>query len=280
MRKLAGLHRTMVALVVVGGLLLSACATTRARHSWNGHPIAEAMAKWGIPVIEPAQVADGTTVYHWLWSPSYTYDQQVGYATTDYGTVDFYEKQVGRGACGLSINADSSGTITNLETSQNVRQCGDIFWASGVSPDETTAINGKALASNLRSIRAIDQRYRMACARPEYAKLFDQSRCNVGMTSVAVTVRILEITPQERATFASWLHEMGEITGNYLAFFRSTGAPQDMQIVQIVESMPDWSMPDARAPGGFADVQRVGSAARKLSLLVQHSIRTYHQFNR
>jgi len=240
------------------------------------------MAKWGIPTIAPAQVADGTTVYRWLWSPSYTYDQQVGYATTDYGTVDFYEKQVGQGACGLSINADSNGTITNLETSENVRQCRDIFWASGVSPDEKTAINGKALVSNLRAIRAIDQRYKVACARPEYAKLFDQSHCNIGATGLAVN----EITPQQRATLSSWLHEMDEITADYMAFFRSTGAAQDAEIVHHVESMSDRSM--HKAPDGreqpwqavLADRLRVTSGAMKLMVLVQYSIRTYRQFNR
>ncbi|HEX7643258.1 MAG TPA: hypothetical protein VF472_13715 [Burkholderiaceae bacterium] len=257
-------NRMKIASIASGSLLLSACASdghmtstsdTVANSNWKGHPVIEAMAKWGKPMrVTPA--GNGATLYEWMWSPKYTYDQAVGsqreykgeesIRNSDgsisyipvYGNTSIYEQRTGFGECNLAITANFDGFITNLDIKQAASGCADVFGgANSASPDAATAAKAKVLSENLKKAKAVDGKYRMLCAKADYIELFEDPSCDSVTFKVAKNVNVSKLTPDQKRLFSQWRAEMQSITDEYKAFLHSTGSAADKGNADFLDSM-------------------------------------------
>ena len=281
--------RVSAALVAVGCLLLSACASDGhlvtlqegyADSTWKGHRIGEAFAKWGFPIMPPVHNADGTYTYRWLGQARYAYDQQTGHADTSYGTINLYEKRIGAGDCSVIITTDANRVITNLETTQQVRACTDSIFSTGMAPTAQNAADGKVLEQQAHDVRILDERFVKTCSDPEYADLLDESHCEMGL--IGYTHINLKITPAQRKALLSWNKEMNALADDYKAFFLSTGKTGEVSFVRFSDSQD--------APAKQDDATLLGEklpthlsmlvlhTSQRVTQMVQHSKSTYHQF--
>jgi len=237
-------NRIEIAFVVGACLLLSACANSpltavpegMAKSRWSGHPINEAVAKWGKPNVRVTPAGDGTTVYEWALGGKYTHTEYVATNTSNmFGDMmtSHPEEKVTTSNCNVLISADSNGIITNFETK---RGCGQFFFGSdSISPDEATAAKGKILEANMRAVKRIDDRYKMVCAKPEYAVLFENPPCDAVSVKLSHTIDISKGTREQKELFIKWSKEMDSIVNDYAAFFRSTGDVGDKTAAYYID---------------------------------------------
>jgi hypothetical protein len=240
------LNKTRITCAAICCLLLSACASDGhmisvpeaiANKNWIGHPIYEAMGKWGKPLVTP--VGDGTGLYQWGRSSKYAYNAYVGSSTSSYGQTDFYKQQIGTAECLILINADANGIITHFETRQSASGCTDFYWGSGsASPDAESAAKGKLLVESLAKAKELNARYEMIYTKPEYAELFseahsdDNSYFTVGPDVVAG-----KLTPHQIELFSKWRAEMDSVVKDYQVFLRSTQDRADKSQADNIEFM-------------------------------------------
>jgi hypothetical protein len=237
-----------IVFMAIGCLMLSACASDGhlvsipeaiANKNWNGHPVYEAIAKWGKP-LSVAHAGDGTTLYEWGWSPKYAYNEYAGSSYSSDGVqTDYFQRRIGTAECLLLINADSNGIITHLETRQAAAGCVDFYWGSNsASPDAATGVKGKMLGERIEKAKEINERYRVVCTKPEYAGLFAEMHCNdFANFTIASDVNLLKITPKQRELFSKWRAEMDSVVNAYLVFLRSTEIPTDKGVADTVDSV-------------------------------------------
>ena len=235
--------------MVICCLLLSACASTPitsipeavAQKNWNGHPVYEAIAKWGKPHIQSA--GDGTTIYQWEMGGNYSHTEYV--SSVDHNmfgdmVTSHPEQRVVTHQCTVSITADPTGTITNFETIHNVpgtSGCGEFFYGSdSVSPDAASATKGKLLLENIGKAKKLDAQYKAVCAKPDYAVLFSDPHCDDSIPfAVAAGVKIFKLTPTQKDLFAKWRAEMTAVVSSYQVFLRSTQIPADKILADAMD---------------------------------------------
>ena len=279
MMRMKKLYPTMKAVAVAGAcFFLSACAGTgphdslsesRLNDAWKGRPVADAVGKWGKP-MRTTPDGNGATSYQWMLGKSYVYDQYTGSDTQytgesaqyhsdgrityspEYQTTDHYEKKRGDRICMLLVHADSSGRIFNLQTEDYDGGCSDFYSGSDSSPPDAAAVaKGKVFSEKNRTIKSIVGRYQSICVNPEYASLFVKSPCDAPIFQLAGAPFASKVTPQQKELLAKWYAEMSDIVKDYLAFFHSTGEPNDKVLADAVEAN------QARAnPRGFLSAER------------------------
>lgn len=258
------LTRIKVAFVASAGLILSACAgsgllgslsDSKLNDEWKGHPITDAMGKWGKPILVKPD-GDGTNLYEWAWSKGYTYQAYTGSDTQriedravyhgdgrityepDYQTTDHYETRVGSRGCMLMVHADSSGIITNLGTQDYSGGCSDFYSSANASPpDEESARKGEDFSNRFQTIKSITARYKAICTNPEYTALFEKSPCTNTYLKIVGAPNASKMTSKQKETLAKWRAEMEAIVSDYLAFFKSSGDVSDKAIAHSVESI-------------------------------------------
>ena len=121
----------MAALIV--GISLSACSSMggerKIGESWQGEPIDAVVQRWGIPPGS-MQLSDGSTLYEWGNSSSYTMPgHSYGNVSVIGNTATFQTTTqpaiVMNGQCTRSLTADASGRIVSWAARGN-----DCCWAA------------------------------------------------------------------------------------------------------------------------------------------------------
>lgn len=246
------------------GLFLSACAgagpidtvsESRLNDAWKGHPVTEALGKWGGPVVVRPD-GNGTTLYQWMFGENYVYDQYTGSDTKytgesaqyhsdghityspEYETTDHYEKRRGSRICVLQLHADANGAIMNLETKDTDGGCKEFYSGTHSTPPDAAAIaKGKVYADRFQTLKSIAARYEATCTKPEYLALFGKSPCDPSGMKIVGARKESQMTPEQKAVLGKWSVEMNAIIEDYLAFFRGTGSHSDKATVDSVEQM-------------------------------------------
>jgi hypothetical protein len=250
MRKKNIFNRPKITVMAICCLLLSACANSPiasipeaiAKKNWTGHPVTEAIAKWGKSVPKP--VGDGTTVYEWAMGGNYAQTKYV--PTTEHNMFGDMlsskrETEVVNKQCTLTITADANGIITNFETNRSsggAGGCSEFYYGSdSVSPDAASAAKGKMLVENMDKARKLNDSYEMICNNPEYAALFKDMHCDDSQPfSVASDVKLAKITPKQQELFAKWRAEMDSVVMAYQVFLRGTQSPIDKGMADGVDT--------------------------------------------
>ena len=259
------LYPTIMAVAAVSaGLFLSACAGTgpvdsfsesRLNDAWKGHPVTEALGKWGGPIVVRPD-GNGTTLYQWMFGENYVYDQYTGSDTKytgesaeyhsdghitytpEYKTTDHYEKKLGSRICVLQLHADANGAIMNLETKDTDGGCKEFYSGTHSSPPDAAAIaKGKVYADRFQTLKSITARYEATCTKPEYLALFGKSPCDQSSMKIVGARKESQMTPEQKAVLGKWNVETNAIIEDYLAFFRSSGSNSDRATVDSVEQM-------------------------------------------
>ncbi|PRC94743.1 hypothetical protein S2091_0746 [Solimicrobium silvestre] len=206
-----------------------------ANKNWIGHPIYEAMGKWGKPLVTP--VGDGTGLYQWGWNSKYAYNAQVGTSSSSNGVqTTYYQKQIGTAECQIVVNADSNGIITHFETRG---ACSDLYWGSGsATPDAESAAKGKLLVESLAKAKELNARYEMVYTKPEYAELFSEAHSDDNSYfTVGPDVVVGKLTPHQIELFSKWRGEMDSVVKDYQVFLRSTQDRADKSQADNIEFM-------------------------------------------
>ncbi len=280
------LNSAKLASIVCFCWFLSGCASipeTIAKSRWEGHPVREALVKWGRPNLRIAPAGDGATLYEWAFDKDYAYTAYVGSDTRNDVTTNFYERRLATAACRLSITANASGIITNFVTTQSNGGCADFYWgAKFPSPDEETSANGKILDENLRKIKRINERYKMVCAKPEYAVIFKQPPCDTVWitTAISKSINILNPTREQRAKLLKWGDEMYVIVNEYREFFSSTGSKEDKQMIDLIaRTNPSKEKPNSQAQWAYIG-NWAAFAKSEAEMLASYGGRTYGEYKK
>ncbi len=264
MMRMKTLYTTIKAVAVVNAcLFLSACAGTgpldslsesRMNDAWKGHPVTDALGKWGWPVVVRPD-GNGATLYQWVFGKNYVYEQYTGSKTNyvgdsaeyhsdghitynpEYETTKYYEKKIGSRICMLQLHTDSNRTIINLETKDADGGCSDFYSGTNSNPPDAAAIaKGKIYADRLQTLKSITARYDASCTKPEYLTLFGKSHCDVTDIKIVGARKESQMTPEQKAVLAKWDVEMSTIVEDYLTYFRSTEASSDKAVADAIEA--------------------------------------------
>lgn len=259
--RLRTLHALVKLAVFVGAcLFLSSCAgvdtasVSRINEQWKGHPLTEAIGKWGTP-MEIKKDENGAPVYTWwFYGKGYTYNQYLGSEThytgeaaeyhsdghitytPTYATKDYYKERQGSRICMTKAHTDPGHMINYLEIQDLDGGCSYFFSSDKAGPpDAATAEKGKVVADKFAEIKSLIARRKALCAKPEYAALFEASPCDNPYFNIAGARTEAKMSPEQKRKLFGWSLEMNALIDDYLAFFHRPDEPILQQVVGTFE---------------------------------------------